>query len=185
MADESAKASDAAVVVGELPAAANRPRLRPNRKRPKNCTKVKFEPSEENWKFASWSGFVTPRTGVATLISPDVKILHAESSNKAIDLSTCEGLTIRYKCDAKKYSLVSSIRMGTFRLRAQSWDGKRNPFRGLDSFQKRLTTRRRTRPRTSPTRRFQDYENGVQFRAKVNAKLTALEDDGKTPTSFP
>merc|ERR1711871_1757616 len=108
----------------------------------RSVQKVKFEPSEENWKFASWSGFVTPKTGVATLISPDVKMLHATSSNKAIDLSSCEGLTIRYKCDAKKYSLCLMIPMATCSAHpcAQSWDGKRNPSRGLDLFRKKWTT---------------------------------------------
>jgi len=67
--------------------------------------KVQFERSEENSKFANWSGFVTPKTGVATLLSPDIKRLHADSTNKCIDLSLYEGLTIRYKCDAKKYQL--------------------------------------------------------------------------------
>ena len=146
----------------------------------RSIQKVKFEPSEENWKFASWSGFVTPKTGVATLISPDVKMLHAISSNKAIDLSSCEGLTIRYKCDAKKYSLCLI-------------DTDENLFRAS------MRTKLGWKTQSIPWSRFVSEEVddsmkgsadvpqldvskiakiGIQFGAKVNAKTNqTLEDD--------
>ena len=143
--------------------------------------KVKFEPSEENWKFASWSGFVTPRTGVATLISPDVKILHAESSNKAIDLSSCEGLTIRYKCDAKKYSLcVIDTDGNLFRASMRTklgWKTQSIPWSRFVSEDVDDTTMNSSAdvPQLDVSK---IAKIGVQFRAKVNAKTNqTLEDD--------
>ena len=142
--------------------------------------KVKFEPSAENWKFASWSGFVTPRTGVATLISPDVKILHAESSNKAIDLSSCEGLTIRYKCDAKKYSLcVIDTDGNLFRASMRTklgWKTQSIPWSRFVSEDVDDTMKSSADVPQLDVSKIAKI--GIQFRAKVNAKTSqTLEDD--------
>jgi len=141
---------------------------------------VKFEPSEENWKFASWSGFLTPKTGVATLISPDVKMLHAMSSNKAIDLSSCEGLTIRYKCDAKKYSLCLIDTDGNlFRASMRTklgWKTQSIPWSRFVS--EEVDDSMKASADVPQLDVSKIAKIGIQFRAKVNAKTNqTLEDD--------
>jgi len=146
----------------------------------RSVQKVKFEPSEENWKFASWSGFVTPKTGVATLISPDVKMLHATSSNKAIDLSSCEGLTIRYKCDAKKYSLCLIDTDGNlFRASMRTklgWKTQSIPWSRFVS--EEVDDSMKASADVPQLDVSKIAKIGIQFRAKVNAKTNqTLEDD--------
>ena len=146
----------------------------------RSVQKVKFEPSEENWKFASWSGFVTPKTGVATLISPDVKMLHAMNSNKAIDLSSCEGLTIRYKCDAKKYSLCLIDTDGNlFRASMRTklgWKTQSIPWSRFVS--EEVDDSMKASADVPQLDVSKIAKIGIQFRAKVNAKTNqTLEDD--------
>ena len=150
---------------------------------PRQTQNVLFKPSEFNWKYAEFSGYVAPRKGVATLTSPDVKLLHSKSSKSSIDLTACEGLSIRYKCDGKKYYLVVVDSDGNvFRapLRVKlGWKMQSIPWSRFVSDDVNTSSDAGT-PKELNISKIGSI--GIQFRAKANVvkasgSLTTIEDD--------